>query len=160
MSNYIYSPSENAFIPVALESIYVAAGTWPEDGYLIADDDAMIFMGDAPIGKMRAAQDGRPCWVDIQTSSPSNEALSKLARGYRDAFILATDTMTISDYSIDDAPMSAAQRAELTATRALYRAWPTVESWPLIELPELPQWLLVEAVNQGYRVPVWPPLSA
>ncbi|PHZ33731.1 phage tail protein [Yersinia kristensenii] len=68
--------------------------------------------------------------------------------------------MTLSDYSIDDTLLTNAQRAELTATRALYRAWPTLESWPLIELPELPQWLLVEAVNQGYRVPVWPPLPA
>ncbi|PHZ33730.1 phage tail protein [Yersinia kristensenii] len=68
--------------------------------------------------------------------------------------------MTLSDYSIDDTLLTNAQRTELTATRALYRAWPTLESWPLIELPELPQWLLVEAVNQDYRVPVWPPLSA
>ncbi|HDL8251651.1 phage tail protein [Yersinia kristensenii] len=63
----------------------------------------------------------------------------------------------VSDYSIDDTLLTNAQRAELTATRALYRAWPTLESWPLIELPELPQWLLVEAVNQGYIVPTWPP---
>lgn len=38
-----------------------------------------------------------------------------------------------------------------------YRVWPTLENWPMIELPELPQWLLIEAVNQGFQVPVWPP---
>ncbi|MDA5524999.1 phage tail protein [Yersinia kristensenii] len=96
----------------------------------------------------------------IVTPAPTADELAAVARGYRDAFILATDTMTLSDYSIDDTLLTNAQRAELTATRALYRAWPTLESWPLIELPELPQWLLVEAVNQGYRVPVWPPLPA
>ncbi|MBX9474134.1 phage tail protein [Yersinia enterocolitica] len=65
--------------------------------------------------------------------------------------------MMVSDYSINDTLLTKAERTELTATRALYRAWPTVENWPLIELPELPQWLLVEAVNQGYIVPTWPP---
>ncbi|CND78528.1 hypothetical protein [Yersinia kristensenii] len=157
MSTYIYSPSENVFIPVALESIYVAAGTWPEDGYLIADDDAMMFMGDAPIGKVRAAQDGRPCWVDIETSPPSNEVLSRQARGYRDLFITATDPVMVSDYSIDDAPLTAEQRSELTKTRLLFKQWPTQEGWPLIELPDIPQWLLIESVNHGYRSPDWPP---
>ncbi|WP_235906643.1 phage tail protein [Yersinia rochesterensis] len=96
----------------------------------------------------------------IVTPAPTADELAAVARGYRDAFIRATDPLMVSDYSIGDTPMNAAQRAELTAARALYRAWPTVENWPLIELPELPQWLLVEAVNQDYRVPVWPPLSA
>ncbi|MCB5323795.1 hypothetical protein [Yersinia intermedia] len=45
---------------------------------------------------------------------------------------------------------------ELTATRAHYRAWPTLRNWPLTELPELSQCLLVEAVNQDYSTPVWP----
>ncbi|MCW6551168.1 phage tail protein, partial [Yersinia ruckeri] len=64
--------------------------------------------------------------------------------------------MMVSDYSIDDAPLTEPQRRELIATRSAYRAWPTVENWPLIELPDISQWLLIEAVNQGYRVPVWP----
>ncbi|HGP3735362.1 TPA: phage tail protein [Yersinia enterocolitica] len=93
----------------------------------------------------------------IVTPAPTADELAAVARGYRDAFIRATDPLMVSDYSIDDTLLINAQRAELTATRALYRAWPTLESWPLIELPELPQWLLVEAVNQGYIVPTWPP---
>ncbi|HDL8115219.1 phage tail protein [Yersinia enterocolitica] len=64
--------------------------------------------------------------------------------------------MMISDFSINDNPLTADKLTELIATRAAYRQWPTLDNWPLIELPELPQWLLVEAVNQGYRVPVWP----
>ncbi|EKN6156618.1 phage tail protein [Yersinia enterocolitica] len=72
---------------------------------------------------------------------------------------MATDPMMVSDYSIDDMPLTEAQRSELTIIRAAYRAWPTVAGWPLVEMPELPQWLLIEAVNQGYRVPVWPELS-
>ncbi|WP_145554843.1 phage tail protein [Yersinia canariae] len=85
------------------------------------------------------------------------DAVACTARSYRDALIMVTDSLMLSDYCIDDAPLAAEQRTELTETRATYRAWPTQENWPLIELPELPQWLLIEAVNQGYRVPVWPP---
>ncbi|WP_145564360.1 tail fiber assembly protein [Yersinia aldovae] len=89
-----------------------------------------------------------------------NDQIAALARQYRDAFITATDPMMVSDYCIGDTQLTEAQRTELMEARTAYRSWPTVENWPLIELPELPQWLLVEAVNQGYRVPVWPPLSA
>ncbi|OWF78904.1 phage tail protein [Yersinia rohdei] len=95
-------------------------------------------------------------WDGVQWISDS-DLLATLARHYRDALIMATDSLMLNDYCVDDTPLTAEQRTELTATRATYRAWPTLENWPLIELPELPQWLLIEAVNQGYRVPVWPP---
>ena len=88
-----------------------------------------------------------------------NDKIAAFARSHRNAFIVATDPMMVSDYCIDDTPLTKAQRTELIATRAAYRSWPTLANWPLIELPELPQWLLIEAVNQGYRVPVWPELS-
>ncbi|MFB5184679.1 phage tail protein [Yersinia intermedia] len=98
-------------------------------------------------------------WDGVQWV-PDNNLQANTARQYRDAFIIATDPMMVNDYSIDDKPLTEAQRSELISTRAAYRSWPTVASWPLIELPKLPQWLLVEAVNQGYRVPVWPELPA
>ncbi|WP_432340293.1 phage tail protein [Yersinia enterocolitica] len=94
-------------------------------------------------------------WDGVQWVTNS-DLLAAIARQHRDAFIIATDPMMVSDYSIDDVPLTEAQRSELTIIRAAYRAWPTVTGWPLVELPELPQWLLIEAVNQGYRVPVWP----
>ncbi|EOY1422735.1 phage tail protein [Yersinia sp. Marseille-Q3913] len=89
----------------------------------------------------------------------NDNLLAATARMYRDSFIHATDPLMVSDYSIDDMPLTEAQRSELTIIRAAYRAWPTVAGWPLVEMPELPQWLLIEAVNQGYRVPAWPELS-
>ncbi|WP_145491604.1 tail fiber assembly protein [Yersinia rohdei] len=88
-----------------------------------------------------------------------NDKIAAFARSHRNAFIVATDPMMVSDYCIDDIPLSEAQRSELIATRAAYRSWPTLAHWPLIALPELPHWLLIEAVNQGYRVPVWPDAS-
>nr|WP_258953870.1 hypothetical protein [Yersinia bercovieri] len=116
-------------------------------------------LGDYPPNTTDSAPPKFNQWDGVQWV-PDNDLLTTVARHYRDAFIVATDPLMVSDYSIDDVPLTTQQRDELIATRATYRAWPTVENWPLIELPELPQWLLVEAVNQGYRVPVWPPLPA
>ncbi|EMY3532207.1 phage tail protein [Yersinia ruckeri] len=70
--------------------------------------------------------------------------------------------MMVSDYSIDDIPLTSTQRTELMVTRAAYRSWPTLAGWPLIELPVIGEsdksrWLLIEAVNNGYVVPEWPP---
>lgn len=93
-------------------------------------------------------------WVNIPAPIVTADEMDADARGYRDTFIVATTPMMVSDYCIDDIPLTEAQREELIATRARYPVWPTQENWPLIELPELPQWLLVEAVNQGYCVPV------
>ncbi|MGL4486522.1 MAG: phage tail protein [Yersinia sp. (in: enterobacteria)] len=87
-----------------------------------------------------------------------------VARRYRDAFIKATDPMMVSDYSIEDQLITEEQRTELVAIRLAYKQWPSQDGWPLIELPVItptgtdkPSWLLVEAVNNGYQVPVWPP---
>ncbi|EQB2038605.1 phage tail protein [Yersinia enterocolitica] len=111
-----------------------------------------------PINKQLGVIDGRPNWIDI-LSFPilTDDELAAKARHYRDAFIVATDPLMVSDYCIDDIPLTQNQLTELATVRAAYRAWPTLEGWPLIELPELSQWLLVEAVNQGYIVPTWPP---
>ncbi|CNJ31085.1 phage tail protein [Yersinia mollaretii] len=136
------------------------------DGYgdfiELSDSENLIYWKQSPpAGQVLGVVNGRPAWVDIPPPEPlTADELNATARQYRDNFIVATDPMMVSDYSIDDIPLTEAQRTELTTARAIYRVWPTVENWPLIELPELPQWLLVEAVNQGYRVPVWPPLPA
>lgn len=85
-----------------------------------------------------------------------NDKIAAIARDYRDTFLSTTDAMMTSDFSVDDIPLTESKRSELIATRAAYRAWPTLADWPLIELPDIPQWLLIEAVNKGYRVPIWP----
>lgn len=88
-----------------------------------------------------------------------------VARQYRDAFIKATDPMMVADYSIDDEPLTEDQRRELIATRLAFKQWPMLADWPLIALPVMGEldksrWLLTEAVNNGYVVPVWPPVTA
>ncbi|ENR0228025.1 tail fiber assembly protein [Enterobacter roggenkampii] len=65
MSNYIYSPGENAFFAIGLKDSYEAANSWPEDGVAVDDAVASEFMGEPPEGKMRVAgNDGYPIWVD------------------------------------------------------------------------------------------------
>lgn len=135
-----------------------------DDGYgdfiELSESEKLIYWKQSPpAGQVLGAVKSRPAWVNIPTPAPlTADELDATARQYRDNFIVATDPMMVSDYCIDDIPLTTAQRDELTTTRAIYRAWPKLELWPLIKLPELPQWLLIEAVNQGYRVPVWPPL--
>lgn len=66
MSNFIFSPSENAFYPYSLEESYIAAGSWPADGVEVDDAVFYEFTGEAPDGKMRiTGSDGFPIWGDI-----------------------------------------------------------------------------------------------
>ncbi|EKR5538360.1 phage tail protein, partial [Escherichia coli] len=36
MEQYFFSPSNNAFYPASLRSVYEAAGSWPEDSVVVA----------------------------------------------------------------------------------------------------------------------------
>ncbi|PSH16002.1 phage tail protein [Yersinia pseudotuberculosis] len=157
MSTYFYSHTNNSFYPADLIESYQQAGTWPEDGIEVTDDVFIMYSGTPPEGKVRGTVDGMPAWVNIPAPPElTSDELAATARSYRDAFITATDSMMVSDYCLGDTQLTEAQRTELMEARTAYRSWPTLENWPLIELPELPQWLLVETVNQGYRVPEWP----
>ncbi|HDL6888132.1 TPA: tail fiber assembly protein [Yersinia enterocolitica] len=156
---YYFSATTLSFYPKELLAIYADAGTLPADLVEIDDDIYAQFSDIQPIGKKRGAnKKGMPEWIDIPAPVVTDNDIAAIARRYRDAFITATDAMTIVDYSIDDKPLTEAQRSELMTVRLAYKIWPTVAGWPLVELPELPQRLLIEAVNQGYRVPVWPEL--
>ncbi|AHM71630.2 tail fiber assembly protein [Yersinia hibernica] len=157
---YYFSATTLSFYPKELLAIYADAGTLPADLVEIDDDIYAQFSDMQPIGKKRGAnKKGMPEWIDIPAPVVTDNDIAATARRYRDAFITATDALTIIDYSIDDKPLTEAQRSELMTVRLAYKIWPTVAGWPLVELPELPQWLLIEAVNNGYRVPVWPELS-
>ncbi|ENS4918455.1 tail fiber assembly protein [Escherichia coli] len=63
MSEYNYSPSENAFYAVALKSAYDANNTWPNDALDISDESAAEFMAEPPEGMIRVVgNDGYPAW--------------------------------------------------------------------------------------------------
>lgn len=152
---YKFSKKTLGFYPAELMDIYIQAGTLPDDVVDVDVAGHKEFTKQPPAGKILGADDcGLPIWVD--TPAPTLTELAAQARRYRDAFLTATDQMTLVDYSISDVPLNAEQRAELLAVRQSYKSWTNEPGWPLIELPELPTWLLIEAVNRGYRVPKWP----
>ncbi|ELY2473225.1 tail fiber assembly protein [Cronobacter sakazakii] len=154
---YFYSPKENAFYPAALEDAYRAAGTLPDDLVAVENSVFAEFSACPPQGKTRSAGvDGLPCWVDIPKKEVTEDEIKAHARTLRDNFIEATDKMLVPDYTINDIPLTEDQKAEVIEVRINYKRWPTTEGWPNVELPEVPRWILIEAVNSGYVVPTWP----
>jgi hypothetical protein len=155
--NYYFSPKKNAFYPKSLESAYIKAGTLPDDLIDIHEMDFIEFSSVPPVGKTRGvARDGLPCWIDLPVSEVSVEGLKAQARKLRDNFILSTDRMLLEDYTINDTVLSDEQRDELLKVRANFKTWPSQQNWPNIEFPEIPLWILIEAVNNGYVTSDWP----
>ncbi|HDL7338297.1 TPA: phage tail protein [Yersinia enterocolitica] len=157
--NAMFSPSTVTFYAENMIKDGSYGDSLPDDLIVPTTEELTTYWKQMPpINKQLGVINGRPAWIDVSLPPMlTSEQLAAIARQYRDAFIVATDPIMVSDYSIDDTPLTEVQRTELTAIRTAYRVWPTQDDWPLIELPELPQWLLVEAVNQGYFVPTWPP---
>lgn len=55
-----------SFYPLALKGLYDEAGTWPENGADVSDEDMAIFTGAPPAGKTLGQDDkGYPVWVGI-----------------------------------------------------------------------------------------------
>lgn len=155
--NYWFSPANNAFYPVALKESYVNAGSLPNDLIEVEDTIFNEFSATPPDGKMRGVEDsGLPIWVDIPVVEESPEQIKARARVLRDEFIVSTDRMLVSDFTINNIPLTAEQQAELLDVRQKFKVWPESEGWPKVELPEIPQWILIEAVNNGYIVKNWP----
>ena len=65
MKNFIFSALNNAFYPLELQSRYVEAGSWPEDGIEVNDEIFKEFTGEPPVGKVRGVEDGFHCWIDV-----------------------------------------------------------------------------------------------
>lgn len=152
-----FSPDTISFYPDCLKANYMAAGSFPDDAVEVSEKVFTEFSGTAPEGKQRGVVNGQPCWVDVPVPVISLDEQKARARMFRDEFISSTDRLLVADYSIDDIQLSDNQRAELIAVRESFKKWPLMEGWPFIELPEVPQWLLIEAANNGYVVHTWPP---
>ncbi|CND23623.1 phage tail protein [Yersinia pseudotuberculosis] len=153
-----FSGTTKGFYQHSWQSEYQAAGNWPPDVVKLTEEEKKNYWKKSPpVGMVIGTINGHPAWINAPLPAPlTSDELAAKARQYRDFFIEATDPMMVSDYSIDDMPLTSEQRRELAETRLAFKTWPTQENWPRIELPDIPYWLLIEAVNQGYRVPVWP----
>lgn len=81
-SSYFYSPSENAFFPIALKDAYDAANTWPQDCNAISDELYAEYTATPPAGKIRGCgSNGQPIWVDyVSQIDPTEYASSKKTR--------------------------------------------------------------------------------
>ncbi|YCI81125.1 tail fiber assembly protein [Enterobacteriaceae bacterium] len=155
--NYWFSSKNNAFYPVVLKQVYEAAGNLPDDLVTVTNEVFEEYSGNPPEGKKRGVGiDALPYWQDLPVITLSNEEIESQARKVRNAFIYATDNMMISDYTIKDTMLSEAQREELMVVRAAFKRWPEEDGWPLIELPNIPKWVLIEALSSGYEVSNWP----
>ncbi|WP_105659292.1 tail fiber assembly protein [Cronobacter dublinensis] len=61
MSNYYYVTHQNTFYPVALKEDYQAAGTWPDNGVYITEEEHQALMLGLSAGKFVASdQNGCP----------------------------------------------------------------------------------------------------
>ncbi|KML21397.1 hypothetical protein VL10_18575 [Leclercia adecarboxylata] len=92
--NYVYSSKNDAFYPLELKDLYVAAKTWPVDGIEVEESCFIEFTSTPPEGKVRAGgDDGLPEWKDIPP--PSHEDLVAVAEKQKTA-LLAEATQAIS----------------------------------------------------------------
>jgi len=88
----VYSPSEHVIYNAAFYADYQRAGTWPDDGMEISDDDAVKFNGsNEPPGKMPGDLDGVLCWVDRPAPEPTPEELIAQAEQQKAALRLVAD---------------------------------------------------------------------
>ncbi|WMY40799.1 tail fiber assembly protein [Citrobacter freundii] len=151
-----FSPSAVAFYPDNIKNSYIESGSFPDDVIEVSEATFTEFSQMPPEGKQRGVNKGKPCWVDVSKPVITIDQQKAIARAYRDAFISSTDNLLVSDYSIDDCQLTESQKDELISVRGQFKKWPLCDGWPFIELPDIPQWILIEAVNNGYVVNNWP----
>lgn len=149
---YKYSKTTNSFYPLSLLDSYCDL---PSDLVEVSEEIFNVFSGQPPVGKQRGADNkGLPAWVDLPEPEPLTQAqIEASKRTDRDAFLLATDKMMLIDYSIKNVALSDAQRAKLIEVRNSFRTWTENEKWFNSSLPNMPIWLMSEAVSNGWRPP-------
>jgi len=77
----VYSPSENLIYQAALYPEYQAAGTWPEDGIAITEEEVQQFNGgNQPTGKMLSMKNGVLAWVDSPPLSENELVAAAVVR--------------------------------------------------------------------------------
>ncbi|CAM6972568.1 Tail fiber assembly protein [Citrobacter portucalensis] len=141
MSDYMFSPSENAFYLVTLKEDYLSAGTWPTDGIDMKDEDVTAFMGEAPEGKMRGVgSDGLPCWVNVPP--PTAEELVERAELMRGSLVAeARDKISLWQTELQLGIISDDDKASLIAWMKYIQALNAVDTStaPDIEWPVKPE---------------------
>lgn len=78
------------------------------------------------------------------------------ARNLRNAFLKATDPLMVFDFTINDEMISEEQRREAAGTRIAFKTWPKTPGWPMVPLPSVPEWMMEQAVKNGFVNKAWP----
>ncbi len=118
MDNYYFSPSTLGFYPEELMSLYVAAGTLPDDVLAVSDEIFATYSVAPPPGKTRGATEkGHPAWVDLPPLSHEEEV--ELADSEKQSRIeQANDHMNSKQW-----PGKAAMGRLNDTEKAQYNAW-------------------------------------
>lgn len=86
-----FSPSKLTFYRGEDKSIYVTAGSWPDDAIEITAEQFKTYAQSAPpAGKQRGAdENGQPCWVDLPepTDEQKQATESAAVRSTRDELV-------------------------------------------------------------------------
>ncbi|XUV82787.1 tail fiber assembly protein [Enterobacter sp. TMH.L2] len=115
-NNYVFSATTLAFYPLEMKDDYEKAGSWPGDAVEVSDEIYNEFLI-PPVGKMRGAKDGLPCWVDVPP--PTHEELVAAADAEKDRRITeANDYMNSKQW-----PGKAAMGRLKDDEKARYNAW-------------------------------------
>lgn len=161
--NFYYSPSTGGCYPESLYDAYVDSGTWPTDGVKISEEiHTQFFLDSTPEGKERYWDPSTKTfkWIDVPTYQYSEEEKKSIGRVYRNNFVIATDVMMLSDYTINDTLLTDDQKKEVADTRIAFKTWPTLANWWNTSLPSVPQWIIDDAnKNRNYNHPTtdqWP----
>lgn len=133
--NYWFSPSKNAFYPVALKNDYISAGTLPDDLIEVNDRIFNEFSGMPKEGKQRiSGTDGYPVWGDIPPPTPEEkksnaEAMRNQLRAAADAEIAwrhdAVDTGIATEEEIANLAEWKKYRVLLMRVDTAAPEWPT-----------------------------------
>lgn len=135
-----YLFSNNAFYPLALQHLYIDAGTWPDSGVWVESDVFEAFTVTPPPGKMRSQDEaGGPIWIEVPPLT-DEERLASIERQRQQLLSLA-DVVT-SDWRTELAlgDISDADREKLSAWMAYKREVKSVKAG--------------DAVAEGFK---WPP---
>lgn len=142
--DYMFNAKNASFYPLVMKEDYEASGTWPADGVLVDEGVFKTYIGQAPPGKMRGADDnGCPAWVDIPPPPPPTHEQRVSSADYQREQWLTKAGLTIGPLqdAVDLDIATEEERARLTEWKqfrvAVYRIDPTLA--PDIDWPEPPR---------------------
>lgn len=140
MSDYIFSPKQNAFYPLSLKEDYELAGSWPDDGVPVTEEVFKEYTAQPPSGKIRGAVNNAPAWLDAPAPT-HEEMVSEAERKKAELRKNADDEIAWRQDAVDTDIATESEITELAAWkkyRVLLMRVDTTKA-PEIKWPDKPQ---------------------